>query len=822
MVYRFFCFCATLRVLVYPVIAQDISYDKDPFRQLEEILPTPNVYRTASGSPGPQYWQQRADYEIRISLDDENQRLTGWERIRYSNKSPDTLTYLWVQLDQNRFRFGSGDRMTKTAPPLDRLPFKSLAAILKMEDSPYGHDITRVADSAGQPLRHRIVDTMMRIDLPQPLGPGATMEFEIEWAYTMVDNRDSRTRGACEYFKEDDNYIYEVAQWYPRVVAYTDSTGWHHKQFLGRGEFTLEFGNYEVAITVPADHVVASTGVLQNPGEVLTAAQRERLAEAENAEQPVFIVTPEEAGENQKEKSGKTQTWVFKAENVRDFAWASSRKFIWDAQRHNCEGNNVWAMSYYPNEGEPLWSRYSTQSIIHTLNVYSRFTFAYPYPVAISVNGPVGGMEYPMICFNGPRPEKDKTYSAGTKYGLISVIIHEVGHNYFPMIVNSDERQWTWMDEGLNTFLQFLAEQEWQDKYPSRRGYPRDIVGYMRSSAQMPIMTNSESILQFGANAYAKPATALNILRETILGRELFDVAFKEFAQRWRFKRPQPADFFRTIEDASGVDLDWFWRGWFYTTRHCDMGISNLRLFEIDTLDPDVEKTRKQEERDDRPRNLTIERNRNLEKRANLIPELKDFYNDYDVLEVTDKDRRSYQKTLGSLSDEQKAMLKSGKKLYVVDLQNHTGLVMPVILEAHFEGGETMVYRYPAEIWRRSPRKVSRMIVCEREIERLVLDPYLETADASLENNHWPRKIITSRFKLFKQSHGGNNPMREAGQEEKRKKEEAKQKEEKAEKKPKNDKKVSEKNSKEKANREDRKKRRERRKQRKRNRGDAS
>ncbi len=508
----------------------------DKFRQLEEDLPTPNDARTASGAPGEGYWQQRANYVIDVELDDEKRTISGTETITYSNNSPDELRYVWLQLDPNLFSPDSDAALTTTAPGLgDRVPFRALESLLARQSFDGGVKIRSVEASSGDALDYTINKTMMRIDLPNPLRTGEQFVFNVGWEYAINDSDLIGGRTGFEYFEEDGNCIYEIAQWFPRMAAYTDVTGWQHKQYLGRGEFTLEFGDYLVRITVPDDHVVASTGTLVNPEDVLKPEWQERLKEAETADKPVFIVTPEEAKENEKSTPTGKKTWIFQAENVRDFAFATSRKFIWDAQLHDVEGNRVMAMSFYPNEGEPLWSRYSTESIIHTLNIYSRYTFPYPYPVAISVNGPVGGMEYPMICFNGPRPEADGTYSERTKYGLISVIIHEVGHNYFPMIVNSDERQWTWMDEGINTFLQHLAEVEWEDDYPSRRGEPKDIVGYMRSTQQVPIMTNSESILQFGNNAYAKPATALNVLRETVLGRELFDYAFKEYARRWRF-----------------------------------------------------------------------------------------------------------------------------------------------------------------------------------------------------------------------------------------------------------------------------------------------
>lgn len=732
------------------------------FRQLDELLPTPNSFRTASGAPGPYYWQQRADYQIQVELDDKNQRIKGSETITYTNQSPDPLHYLWLQLDGNIFAPDSDANMTLSPPALERVSTDTLQRLLVLKTFDGSFKITSVThDGKDQP--YTIVKTMMRIDLAKPLVKGEQFKFAIDWHYQINNSRLVRARTGYEYFEKDKNYLYEIAHWFPRMVAYTDSTGWQHKQFLGRGEFTLELGNYQVAITVPNDHVVAATGVLQNPGKVLTPTQRQRLDQARQAKKPVFIVTPEEARKKESQQPTGKKTWVFAAENVRDFAFASSRKFIWDALQHPGAAGPVLAMSFYPKEGEPLWSKYSTHAIVHTLEVYSRYTFPYPYPVAISVNGPVYGMEYPMICFNGPRPEKDGTYSKRTKYSLISVIIHEVGHNYFPMIVNSDERQWTWMDEGINTFLQFLAEQEWEDRYPSRRGEPKDIVGYMASSNQVPIMTNSELIKQFGNNAYAKPATALNILRETVLGRELFDFAFKEYSRRWRFRRPMPADFFRTMEDASGVDLDWFWRGWFYSTAHTDVSIEAVKLYTMRSPDPEKAKGQDRAERSELPKTLSSQRNEKTPKRTHQFEELKDFYNTYDELDVTEQDRKAYQRFLNGLNDRDKKVLQQSHNFYVIDLKNLGGLVMPVIFGIEYEDGHKEEIRMPAEIWRRNNEQVSKLVITPRTIKRIILDPHLETADTDLENNYFPRQVLKSRFQVFKErKQPGNNPLKAA------------------------------------------------------------
>ncbi|HYP28682.1 MAG TPA: M1 family metallopeptidase [Blastocatellia bacterium] len=767
--------CLALQPSTY---AQSKSNPVDKFKQLEEVLPTPTEYRSASGAPGHRYWQQRADYKINVELDDAKQRIIGSETITYYNQSPDTLNYLWLQLDQNIFAADSDANRTRTAPVFEKeeLP-ESQAHEPKPAEDKYrvtvelsklqahlpssfegGYRITAVRDDKGAPLPHSIVKTMMRINLKSPLAPGQAVSFSIDWSYNVTDQRRAGGRTGYEFFPKDGNYLYEIAHWFPRLAAYNDVSGWQHKQFLGSGEFTLEFGNYRVSITAPDDHIVASTGVLQNPQEVLTKAQRDRLEQAKTAKSPVLIVTPDEARANERGRPKGKKTWVFHADNVRDFAFASSRKFIWDAQQHDVEGNRVMAMSYYPKEGNPLWEKYSTQAIIHTLNVYSRYSFTYPYPVAISVNGPVGGMEYPMICFNGPRPEEDGTYTAKTKYSLISVVIHEVGHNYFPMIVNSDERQWTWMDEGLNTFLQYLSEQEWESNYPSRRGEPKNITEYMLSGDQVPIMTNSESVLQFGNNAYAKPATALNILRETVLGRELFDYSFREYSRRWKFKRPMPSDFFRSMEDASGIDLDWFWRGWFYSTDHTDISIESVRLYRLDSQNPDLEKPEAMKERDARPETLSAQRNRGLPKRNEQFPSLNDFYNTYDELVVTDRDREEYRKFLSTLTQQERDLLSAGLNFYVVELKNIGGLVMPVIFGIEYADGTKEEMRIPAEIWRYNNSDAAKMIVTGKEIKSIVLDPHLETADVDMSNNYFPHRPVKSKFQLFKEAKTPN-PM---------------------------------------------------------------
>ena len=755
---------------------------EDKFRQLEEVLPTPNVYRNAAGEPGHQYWQQQVDYDIDVTLDEEKRRIDASEEIVYHNNAPDTLKYLWIQLDQNKFRddsmsaltttFGGiGNRGPATSAASGSSPAKlSMGAIRRqqfVDDNELGYQIKKVTDGRGKPLHYVIVGTLMRVDLAEPLKPGKKTELNIDFGYNIVEEDAVSARSGYEHFPDDEreggNDIFLLAQWFPRLAAYTDYEAWTNKEFIGRGEFTLEFGDYEVSMTVPADHIVSSTGVLQNPRDVLTSEQRDRLEEAEDADRPVFIVTPEEALENEKEGTSDTKTWHFKADNVRDFAWASSRKFMWDAKGVKQGGpqKHVMAMSFWPKEGGDLWKKYSTESIVHTLEVYNRFTFNYPYPTAQSVNGPVGGMEYPMITFNGPRTELQddgsRTYSLAEKRFLIGVVIHEVGHTYFPMIVNSDERQWTWMDEGLNSFLDGVAGREWDPDIPWGVE-PRDVTGYMKSQTQVPIMTQSDSVLRLGPNAYTKPAVALNILRETILGRELFDFAFKEYAQRWMFKRPTPSDFFRTMEEASGVDLDWFWRGWFYTTDHVDISLDKVYKLRLDTEDPDIDYARERQFEKDKPMSLTVERNKEEGRKlwVERFPDITDFYDENDQFTVTNKERNKYQSWLKKLEPwERKAFeraIEEDKNYYVMEFSNVGGLVMPIILEMTFADGSKEMLRIPAEIWRRTPKAVSKLVVTDKdkELVSVTVDPRWETADVDVENNHYPRQIIPSRIEAYK------------------------------------------------------------------------
>lgn len=763
------------------VVQQTKGDFEDKFRQLDEILPTPNIYRNAAGEPGTQYWQQQVDYKIDAVLDEEKRSLSATQSVTYRNNSPYQLKYLWIQLEQNRFKPDSIAERTVTFGGLGRRgpstraasdttkPGISIGELRRQQfyaDNTPGYKTIEVTGTQGESLDYIINGAQLRLDLPKPLASGEQFTFKLDYAFDILEEDAVSARAGYEHFPDDKrkggNDIFLLAQWFPRVAAYSDYEAWHNKEFLGRGEFTLEFGDYDVSLTVPADHIVSSTGALENPDEVLTETQRDRLEQAKTAKRPVFIVTAKEALENEKAGTSKTKTWRFKAENVRDFAWASSRKFMWDAKGHkqdNDETPLVMAMSFYPKEGGDLWKKYSTEAVVHTLDVYSRFSFDYPYPVAQSVNGPVGGMEYPMITFNGPRTtwHKDgsRTYTQREKRFLIGVVIHEIGHIYFPMLVNSDERQWTWMDEGLNSFLDGVAGREWDPTIPWRVE-PRDIVNYMKSSVQVPIMTQSDSVLKLGPNAYTKPAVALNILREVILGRELFDFAFKEYSQRWLYKRPTPSDFFRTMEEASGVDLDWFWYGWFYTTDHVDISIDTVYKLQLDTKDPDVHFDLLRKEEQDKPPSRFVEANK-AEGRELWIdknPDIEDFYDENDRFTVTNKDRNKYQQMLADLKPWERGALeravKENKNYYVMEFSNLGGLVMPILLRYTYTDDTTEDVMIPAEIWRRSPKAVQKLLVTDKVLKSVVVDPGWETADVDVENNHYPREIIPSRIESFK------------------------------------------------------------------------
>ncbi len=745
------------------------------FQQLDQTIPTPSAQRIASGAPGAAYWQNTADYDISVELDDVKHSISADATVTYHNASPDALEYLWVQLDQNYLSHQADSRAapnTKRGIDPAKITYSALDRLLTYEKYDGEMKILKLTDARGEALPHSIVKTMLRLDLPAPLAPGADFVFKIAWSYPVNDCKHLNARTGYEFFKEDGNCIYTIAQWFPRMAAYTDYAGWINKQFLGTGEFTLEFGNYKVRLTVPDDHLVAATGALQNPGEVLTAIQRERLKTAQGeTKKPLFIVTPEEAKAAEKNKPKGRKTWVFHADKVRDFAFASSRKFAWDAMAVEgavVNSKPVMAMSLYPKEAMPLWDKYSTHAIAHTIQTYSRYTFAYPYPVAWSVNGPVGGMEYPMICFNGPRPEKDGTYPERTKYALIGVVIHEVGHNFFPMIVNSDERQWTWMDEGLNSFVEYLAEEEWENAWNHRRD-GRGMVDYMRLKDRVPVMTNSESIADLGPNAYGQPTAALNLLREHILGREAFDHAFKTYARRWMFKRPTPSDFFRTMEDASGVDLDWFWQGWFYSTDHVDVSIDEVKWLQLDSRDPAIEKPKKKREKEELPQTLTRERNYPLPKRVDRFPELKDFYDGFDEATVLPSEKKKFEALVKELKEEEidHALLQTTHNFYVIEFRNAGGLVTPLILKIDYTDGSSEELKLPAEIWRFNTEKASKLLFTKKELKSVTFDPRQELVDTDVENNFWPRRPVKSKFQLFKEDKAPN-PMRELTKPEKK------------------------------------------------------
>ncbi len=757
-----------------PDATKPLAYDK--FRPLTELLPTPNDQRTASGAPGKGYWQQQADHEINVELDENTQSLTASETITYHNNSPDTLTYLWLELDANLFAKHSASNLTEVLSGnqtesihLDKFHPKNLQAELLKEKFDGGLKIDSITDDQGKPLHFVVADTMMRVELPTSLNSGSTFRFHISWHYKINDGTLLPVRTGYEYFKKDKNYIFEIANWYPRMCSYTDVRGWQNKAYLGVGEFSLEFGNYLVKITVPEDHIVSASGELQNPEQVLTSTQRQRLKEAATAKHPVFIVNPKEAEQNESRHASGKKMWIFKADNIRAFAFASSRKFIWDAQgapRSVCADpeKGILCMSFYPKEGEPLWSKYSTPAVLHTLEVYTQHTFPFPYPTVNSINGPIYGMEFSMICFNGTRPEKDGTYSKEKKEELIAVIIHEVGHNFFPMIVNSDEREWGWLDEGLNTFLEHLATDLWEKGFKNDRSVPRNLARYMKGADLVPIMTTADSLLKVGGSAYAKPGAGLNLLRDTILGPERFDFAFKAYANRWKFKRPEPADFFRTISDASGRDLDWFWRGWFYSIDPCSISIDTIHQYILDTGNPAIDKLIAKKEKEDRVKTVSEVRDANLKTYEQLHPELQDFYSNYDEFSVLPSEQQKFQEFLKKLEEEEidPNILTIKRNFYVIDFSNKGGLIMPIPLKIEYTDGTSEEFQIPAEIWRTNNQNVSKLLITTKELKSVQVDPHEELPEINRDLNFWPRRLMKEHFQ-FQLEEKKKNPMQELG-----------------------------------------------------------
>ena len=734
-------FTISLSAQQQPSIEKQSEKNPDKFKQMYDLLATPNMYRTASGAPGPEYYQQQADYKMDIELDDKNTKLYGKETITYTNNAKEALDYLWVQLDQNQQSRKSLSPLVENQSTPLVIPAQTFSRKYLEEDFDGGFNIEYVVDALGKPVAHTINQTMMRIELPKPLKKGEKFVFSIKWWYNINNYLVDGGRSGYEPFEKDGNNLYVIAQFYPRMAVYNDVEGWQNMQFWGSGEFALPFGNFEVNITVPADHVMEATGVLLNRNEVFTPAQVARYAQAEKSfDNPVVIVTQAEAEAAEKGFSDKKKTWKFKAENVRDFGISTSRKFIYDTMAVKLGDKTAMAISLYPKEGNPLWGEYSTRMVAHTLKSYSKYTFDYPYPKAISVNAKDQGMEYPMICWNFGRPDEEGKYTDQTKYGMLGVICHEVGHNYFPMIVNSDERQWTWMDEGLNSFMEYLAEMTFDPKFPSRRGPAKNIIPYMSGDQKglEPIMSNSESIRQFGNNAYGKPATALNILRETIMGHELFDYAFKTYANRWKFKHPTPEDFFRTMEDASAVDLDWFFRGWFYTTDYTDIGIKDVKKFYVsnEASKQVTEAMKNRRRRDSDPGKMVYMIDESAE---DFKPELKKPFKIVDFQSLDEYVNKHF-------SAEEKAKLREPKYFYQVTFDKPGGLVMPIIVAITFEDGTTENHHFPAQIWRMNDKEVSRTFATDKIISKIEIDPKLETADIDVNNNTWPKTEVKSKF----------------------------------------------------------------------------
>lgn len=507
--------------------------------------PAPSLFRSASGEPGPAYWQQRADYSIAVTLDTTTRRLTGTVSVRYTNNSPDSLRFVWMQLDQNLYRAES--KGGALFAPTSRWGVRGFAG---------GYALSQVMVN-GTPVTTHVDDTMMRLDLPQPLpSRGGQATITMSYAFTVPDHGSDRMGR--------DGALYEIAQWYPRMAVYDDVRGWNTDPYLGQGEFYLEYGDIDYAVTAPAGYTIAGSGVLQNPAEVLTPAQRERLAHAATSAEQVAIITRSEA---QARTTPGTKTWRFRAERVRDVAWAGAPDFRWEAT----SWNGVLCQAYFQQERtKGSWDK-GAEMTQWTIRTYSDLFFPYPYPQATSVAGPVGGMEYPMFVM----VEYGSNGDPDTVFGTID---HEHGHEWYPMIVGSNERRYAWQDEGFNTFINAFSNER---RYPGTNAYEGALLDWQRVVAagnDAPLMTPPDQIDQpaLGAIGYDKPAVALWTLRNHVLGADTFDAAFREYTRRWAFKHPTPGDFFRTIENVSGRDLGWFWRSWWYTTDRLDFALDTV------------------------------------------------------------------------------------------------------------------------------------------------------------------------------------------------------------------------------------------------------
>lgn len=706
-----FLFVSTLPIIL---TAQETKYqtaqghdNSNPFNQMYDLLPTPNVYRTAAGAPGHAYYQQQVDYDMNLVLDDVKNILTGEETITYHNNSPDVLGYLWLSMDQNLRKKDSPYHLfMQQGKPANTISGEEFGRTFMEANFDGGFNILTVNTVDNKDLNYFENGTMMRVIPTNPIKPGEKFVFKVKWSYNIPNYFLVNDRNGFE--PHEGGNIYAMAQFYPRLAVYNDVEGWQNMPYWNRSEYTLEFGNFKANITVPADHLMNATGVLTNMKEILTNEQYNRYQKAKTTfDQPVMIVTEEETAQRMtKGSGGKTKTWKFEAENVRDFAWVSSRTYMWDAMAVKVGDKTPMAESIYPKEGGNLWKDLSTKVVAHTLKVYSRFTFDYPYPKAVSASVQWQGMEYPMICFNGGRANADGSYDKNMGNNLVGLIIHEVGHNFFPMIVNSDERQWTWQDESINTFVENIAESEWSLDFPVRRFRADQIVNYMKKpqEEQMPIMTQGDLLTDFGNEGYSKSSVGLHILRNTILGPENFDYAFKTYAQRWMFKHPTPADFFRTMDDASGTDLDWFFRTWYFTTEVVDLGIKNV---------------------------------------VQLYPSLTGGMTGEAIGFSTEKESGDIYQSASItdfLKENPNLEVQKPKYFYEVEFERIGGMPMPLLVSFNFTDGSSQEIRYPVEVWRFPHRPLKKMYGFEKELKSIQIDKDLETADVNVENNFWGKR----------------------------------------------------------------------------------
>lgn len=718
-------FCQFLMLPLAIAVSAVAHAEATPFSPLGSLVDPPSATRGADGRPTSTYWQQHIAYDIDATLDVERRVINAQAELRYTNNAPQALDAIWFEISPEATTKDAIAHRSATIN-VDSASVRDLRGLREQEERGGGLVVSSVADSEDRPLAFEARGTQLRVALPRPLASGQTVRIKLAWRVALVDL--DRKGGRTGYMLlSSGDPIFHIAQWYPQPVAFTDYGGWRNVPFVDHGEFAPELGDYNVSLTLPAGQLVAATGVLTNEADVLTGVERTRLARLRQGK-VTEIVTAAEAAT--KRRSSETRTWRFAARNVRDFALAASLRYRWDATLAGTSA--VRAMTFYPSEASALWRPLALPAIGHALDVYGRMTFDYPYPVVQAAFGPNDGMEHTMLAFSRYPPDgPNGTYSRERKRDFLWVLTHEVGHNWFPLIVNSDERAWTWMDEGLTSYLETLATLEWSGDYTTRPNLPAMLGAEREATGRQPPMTPANAVVDLFPTQYHRPAAALQVLRELVLGRETFDRAFRAYARAWMFKRPTPGDFFRTINQESGADLDWFWRAWFFSTDHVDLSLERvaaLRLVAVpaDAIPAPADATP--------PANLTVLRNAAEGRRLMVeqVPRLADAYD-----RIPERTLAGATPSAHAVVDVQRTLdaLGQGGVFYELDIRNRGGVVSPVPIRIDYRDGTSERYVVPVELWFGDTKRAQHILWRAKSIRSVTLDPDAATGDVDRGNN---------------------------------------------------------------------------------------